>query len=123
MNAQSSGKLSNRQPKAICTSYPIRAKKVSLNKGPDCEFAATGITTKRTSGLGRIPGRSKGCQQKNVYTTSSTAEILDAAHQNIEAEHKYVERRKRCKNASVRCENVSVLEKKDNKDERSKIIS
>ena len=53
--------LSNWQVQAIHPSYPIHAKSVSLEKGPDREFTSDGIMTRRTSGLGYLPGKYKSC--------------------------------------------------------------
>ena len=122
MNEPPPEPLSNRQPKGIYLSPQIRAKEVSLDKGPDREFSAAEIMTKRTDGLGRLPGKGEIFQQKKVSQTSARAESLAKKRQKIEMEQKCVERRKRCKNASVRCENASVPDKKDGKDKRAKII-
>ena len=94
VNVAPSDSLSNRQPKAIYPSSPILAKKLSLNKGPNCDLAATGIMTKITGGMGHCPGKMKSCHQKNIDLTSAMAERLAAALQKIEVEQKCVERRK-----------------------------
>ena len=87
--------LSNQKPKAIYPSSLIHAKKVSLDKGTGSEFAATGILTKKTNGLGFHPGKSKSCHKKKVYTMSSMAESLEAALQKIHVEHIYADQRKK----------------------------
>ena len=67
--------LSNRRPKAIYPSYPIRVKKVSLDKGPDREFSVTRIMTKETGRIGRHPVKRNSCQQNKFPPMSATAEI------------------------------------------------
>ena len=93
--------LSNQKPKAIYPSSLIRANNVSLDKGSDHEFASTRIMTKRTRGLGRLPGKRKIFQQKKVSQTPDTTEILASDFQKTEVEQKYVDQRKRRENASV----------------------
>ena len=94
MNEPPPEPLSNRQPKGIYLSPQIRAKEVSLDKGPDREFSAAEIMTKRTDGLGRLPGKGEIFQQKKVSQTSARAESLAKKRQKIEMEQKCVERRK-----------------------------
>ena len=69
-------------------------KKVSLDKGPDRGFAASGIITKRTGGLGRSPGKKRICEHNKVSQTSDMAESLVVYIQKIEVEQKCIEQRK-----------------------------
>ena len=93
--------LSNRHTKAIYKSSPIFANDVSLNKGSNRDFTSTGIMTRRTSRLGRRPGKKKSCKQKNVSQTSATTGTFEVDHQKIEVEQKCVARGKLCDNTSI----------------------
>ena len=66
VNAAPLETLSNWQPKDIYPSSLVLAKKVSLDKGPNHEFSAARIMTKRTCWLGRIQDKRKIYQKKRV---------------------------------------------------------
>ena len=74
LNAPPLEPLYNRKSKAIYSLSSIHANNVSLDKGPDCEFTSTIIMTRRTSRMGRLPGKKNKCQQNNVSQTSATTE-------------------------------------------------